>query len=182
MKRNNKIGSIFIISAVSIVGVFFLILGLIAFNTNMYPYDIYLSQPITLSVAEGIDNQYLISGEITNKGEESITIQKLVFRCYNADSSVHGTHEIDNVTILPGDKYSIHEEIVSNGSVTYTYARLYQTIVEDSEIILKYSEDGENFSNKQNEVTLIIVGRIMLVIAGFMIFRRIQFKRRNENG
>lgn len=153
-----------------------------AINTNMYPYDIYLSKPITLLVAEEVDNQYLISGEITNKGEESVTIQKLIFRCYNADSSVHGSHEIENIVILPGEKYTIHEEIVSNGTVSYTYARLHQTIVEDSEIILQYSEDGKNFGNKQNEITSIVVGCIMIVIAGVMIFRRIQLKRRNKNG
>lgn len=169
------------ISAISIVGVFFLIFGIVAYSSDMYPYDIYISQPITLGIAQEVENQYLIQGEIKNKGEESITIQKLEFRCYNEDKSVHGTRIVENITIDAGQTYSIHEEIVSNGSVKYTSVRLYSTTIDDAEVQLLFSKDGKTFSNKQNELTAIVVGAIMLVIDGFMIYKKIK-QRKVLNG
>lgn len=180
-KKTGKLSGILMISAISIVGVFFLIFGIVAYSSDMYPYDIYISQPITLGIAQEVENQYLIQGEIKNKGEESITIQKLEFRCYNEDKSVHGTRIVENITIDAGQTYSIHEEIVSNGSVKYTSVRLYSTTIDDAEVQLLFSKDGKTFSNKQNELTAIVVGAIMLVIDGFMIYKKIK-QRKVLNG
>lgn len=78
--------------------------------------------------------------------------------------------------IEAGQSYDIYEEIKSNGSEKYTYARLHKTIVEDEEIILLYSADGETFGNKQNEITAIIVGAGLIVIGAIMIVLRIRKK------
>ena len=43
MKSKTKKSSIFMISAISIVGVFFLFLGITSFFSELYPYDIYIS-------------------------------------------------------------------------------------------------------------------------------------------
>lgn len=181
MKRNNKKSSIFIISAISIVGVFFLFLGITSYFSDLYPYDIYLSKQVTLSIAQEVDNQYLIQGEIKNKGEETIVIQKLEFRCYTADRSAYGTHTIENVSVAPGESYSIYEEIVSDGTVQYSAVNLHSTIIEDGEVQLQYSEDGKTFGNKQNEITSIVVGVIMTAIGIFMVIREIR-RRKVLNG
>lgn len=179
--KSKKRSSIFMICAVSIVGVFFLLFGLVAFNSVMYPYDIYLSQQVTLGVAQEVENQYLIQGKISNKGSEAVTIQSIEFWCYNADRTAHGTYTIENITLQPNSSYSIHEEIVGNGSLIYSSVSINSTKVEDADIILQYSEDGKNFGNKQNEITAMVFGGIMCCIAGVLIYKEIK-KRKVLNG
>lgn len=169
------------ISAISIVGVFFLLLGLIAYGSKMYPYDFYISEKITLGISQEIDNQYLIQGKIKNDGKEVVVIDKLEFRCYNTDRTAYGTFEKDNISINPGEVYTIHEEILSNGSLQYSSVRLYKTIVQGEEVQLQFSPDGKSFSNKQNELTAIIFGSIMIVIGGVMTYRKIK-RRKVLNG
>ncbi len=179
-KKSHKIRSIIMISAISIVGVFFLILGTMAYGSDMYPYDVYLSKQVELGIGD-IENRYLIQGEIKNRGEENIIIEKLEFRCYNEDRTSYGVRELSNITIAPGESYSIYEEIQSDGSLQYTSVRLYKTIIEGEEVQMMFSEDGKNFGNKQNELTAIIFGAIMLVIGGFMTYKYIR-RRKVLNG
>lgn len=181
MKSKTKKSSIFMISAISIVGVFFLFLGITSFFSELYPYDIYISKEITLSIGQGVDNQYLIQGELSNKGEDEIVVQKLEFRCYTADRSAYGTHTIENIKIAPGQSYQIYEEIVSNGTLQYTAVKLQTTVIEEGEVQLQYSKDGKSFSNKQNELTAIIVGVVMTGIGIFMIIREVK-RRKVLNG
>ena len=181
MKRKCNISSIFMISAVLGIGVFFLLFGVIAYFSDMYPNDIYISEQIQLYTANEVENQYLIKGSLCNRGEETITIQSMEFWCYNADRTVHGSHTIENISIEPGENYAIYEEITSNGSVIYTSVSLHSTIIEDGEVMLQYSADGKNFGNKQNEITSVIVGAIMTPIGIYLLVRRIK-QRRLGNG
>lgn len=177
MKSKTKKRSIFMISAISIVGVFFLFLGITSFFSELYPYDIYISKEITLSIGQGVENQYLIQGELSNKGEDEIVVQKLEFRCYTADRLAYGTHTIENIKIAPGQSYQIHEEIVSNGTLQYTAVKLQTTVIEEGEVQLQYSKDGKSFSNKQNEITAMVFGGIMCCIAGVLIYKEIKRRR-----
>lgn len=178
MKKKRIGSSIFIISATMVFGVLMLLLGTVVLGETVYPYDIYISKNVTLSIAQEVENQYLIQGEITNKGTETIIIEKIELRCYNADSSKHGAFELENIVIEAGKTYKIYEEIQSNGEIQYTYARIHKTVVEGEEIILKYSADGKSFGNKQNEITAIIVGAVLILISVSMIVVRIIRKRR----
>ena len=70
---------------------------------------------------------------------------------------------------------------MSDGTLQYTAAKLQTTVIEEGEVQLQYSEDGNSFSNKQNELTSIIVGVIMTGIGIFMIIREIK-RRKLLNG
>ncbi|MBR4004076.1 MAG: hypothetical protein IKI95_08565, partial [Clostridia bacterium] len=59
--------------------------------------------------------------------------------------------------------------------------KLQTTVIEEGEVQLQYSEDGKSFSNKQNELTSIIVGVIMTGIGIFMIIREVK-RRKVLNG
>lgn len=181
MKRKISKNSIFMISAVLVIGVFFLFFGVVAYFSDMYPNDLYISENTQLLSANEVENQYLIKGSITNRGDESITVQSFEFWCFNADRSVHGTHTVENITIEAGQTYQIYEEITSNGSVIYTSAVLHNTKIDGEDVILQYSQDGKNFGNKQNEITAMIVGAILTSIGIFMLVRRIK-QRRLLNG
>ena len=168
-----------------IFGVLLALLGIIGLTgrNEKYSAPVYISTEFKVTC----EDTYTVTGQLTNRTDKSIYIDKLIIRLTGSDVSTtyYGDVKKEDIFIPPNGTYDFFQDNISYPSNLLKRAHVEECVIDGVDYNLKYSKDGVVFDKSSKTVltfsVALTIGIILLGLDIVVLIIHFIRKKNSEN-